>query len=144
MHITAKQPSVPLAEVMRDVAPKLAHVRNGEAGGKTLLPFYGAIGPDALATRPAAVAANVTALAPAPRERTAVPASSSTTAQAPVKLRPSAPAIIGSESRWLKTTIQEAGRQPVYIEADAQMPAAGGWVTHVTPGRRSLPLKPSN
>jgi peptidoglycan-N-acetylglucosamine deacetylase len=121
VHLTSKAPAVPMADAMRDVAPKLARLQNGEPGGSTRLPFYGAIGPDraATSTRPRL---DVTSVAPSPRERAAA------------TVKPTASAPIASEARstgLFKTTIEEVSAPPVFVDADTELASQSGWVTSV-------------
>lgn len=137
VHLTAKAHAVPLAEMMREVAPKLAQARNGELGGKTLLPFYGAIGPDGSAP---VDQRDVTSLAPPARTRDVVPLDVS-----PRKVRRAAnpaPSQVPSAG-WIKSSIHDVTAQPAVVELDAHISTLGGWVTHVAPGHAPRPAKPA-
>jgi peptidoglycan-N-acetylglucosamine deacetylase len=117
VHITAKHPAEPLAAALRDVAPKLSLARNGEPGGKTLLPFYGAIGPDIAD----------------PKQSPQV------TSSEPALANSSKPAMIAHHARdvkaaagsvgSMKSSITDVTGPPVIVEASDS--TSKGWITTV-------------
>ncbi len=121
VHMTAKDPAVPLAEAIADIAPKLS--------------------PDATQTvaldRAPDTATRVTTIAPAPRRRfnTTTPASTRLTAQtaapATALTKPGVAPVV------LKESVIEMTGPPIIIEAEAQTGSEGDgnseWLTRVTP-----------
>jgi peptidoglycan-N-acetylglucosamine deacetylase len=156
VHMVAKAPAEPLMLEMRDVAPKLALARDGESGSKKTPPsLHGAIGPE---KEIAKSEHELTALAPAPRDRPA--ASRDWSTQLTPASAPAAPQIAvvkhadkdhpvlkkaaavskptAGQTAWQTDSIEnETSGPPVFIEPDEtdDAPAAttSGWIADVKP-----------
>jgi peptidoglycan/xylan/chitin deacetylase (PgdA/CDA1 family) len=147
VHLVAKRPSEPLEAEMRAVAPKLATVRNGVEGGKTLLPFYGAVGPAKTADTGTL---EVTSVAPEARQRTTA---SEQPAQQPVKTASRKATVakhtvaaakpVPDGSGWMKSSIVDMSGPPVHVETSASAAKPGGWVTNIKPGTAARSAKPA-
>ena len=126
VHITTTSTAKPIDAATRAVAPKLAKAPANRAE-KTLLPFYGALGPERESAGDHA-AMTVTQIAPVARRRMDVTGSISTKLSkkaadelaAPLTVKP---AILSEPSN--------ASGPPVLVESDAQMGPGGGWVTKI-------------
>jgi peptidoglycan/xylan/chitin deacetylase (PgdA/CDA1 family) len=135
VHLTAKRPVEPQEIAMRDVAPKLSTAHNGEKGGKTMLPFYGAVGPDK-ATTPASL--EVTSVAPPARPR-AVTADeqvnkvSRSKSDVPTKRHAAGTKVATAPSGWMKSSITEMTGPPVIF--DAMSGITSGWTPNVRRGK---------
>ena len=128
VQIRAKQSAQPLDTAMREVAPKLATAHNGEPGGKTLLPFYGAIGPDVATTTGSL---DVSSVVPPLRNRDLPLAASGSNASPSAWPQANAAKTVDDVAAAMKSGVHELTGPPVLLESAGEVEASNGWVTNV-------------
>ena len=131
VHMTAKRSAEPQEWAMREVAPKLSAVHNGETGGETLLPFYGAVAPDSM---PAQHASQTAAVTRRLREKAADEPANTARATAPVKASDAGNQKLPDPKVApvsLKNTIADVSGPPVIVEKDSAV--SNAWVTSIQP-----------
>ncbi len=144
VHMVAKRPAEPLADAIAAVAPKLSSARNGEHGGKTLLPFYGAIGPDKdVSIR----GPEVTVLTSPLRVRAASEnaATKTATPKAAAKAKAVSAEAAADTTVWLTTgTEDETTGPPVFVDSGEADATTSGWIADIQPPADVIAPRHSN